>query len=272
MPGSDLTMSFQIRHSVQGYASRGIRILLSWYTVDALKGQCHEIFDFWFFSWISFPQASEYTTTAISNFFENSRRYLRLKVHHRCQRHWWQMEKIFKQKNFNNFVWAPLGSRVNIYIKFSLQVHFKVSAAWYCSHYLPPAANLPPVSLTPVANLPPVSTTQGELVAKFAGGVIDTGGNLPPVSLTPAANLPPVVHLDLRKSLRIFEKIRNDPNVIFSLQGLGGRWFMKKTWSKKSRDTVPLSITPAKSKAAGHIFFHRRNKYWKHTLVTTWND
>jgi hypothetical protein len=88
---------------------------------------------------------------------------------------------------------------------------------------LPPAANLPPVSLTPVANLPPVSTTQGELVAKFAGGVIDTGGNLPPVSLTPAANLPPVVHLDLRKSLRIFEKIRNDPNVIFSLQGLGGR-------------------------------------------------
>jgi hypothetical protein len=31
------------------------------------------------------------------------------------------------------------------------------------------------VSLTPVANLPTVSTTQGELVAKFATGVIDTG-------------------------------------------------------------------------------------------------
>jgi hypothetical protein len=53
-----------------------------------------------------------------------------------------------------------------------------------------------------VANLPPVSTTQGELVAKFAAGVVDTGGkfaagvvdtggNLPPVLLTP------VVHLDL---------------------------------------------------------------------------
>jgi hypothetical protein len=49
-----------------------------------------------------------------------------------------------------------------------------------------------------VANFPPVSTTQGELVAKFAAGVvdtggkfaagvIDTGGNLPPVSLIPAA-------------------------------------------------------------------------------------
>jgi hypothetical protein len=44
---------------------------------------------------------------------------------------------------------------------------------------------------------------------KFAAGVVDTDGNLPPVSLTP------VVNLDLRLSLRIFEKIRNDPNVIF---------------------------------------------------------
>jgi hypothetical protein len=45
--------------------------------------------------------------------------------------------------------------------------------------------NLPPVSLTPVANLPPVSTAQGELV-----------------------------HLNLRISPRIFEKIRNSPNGI----------------------------------------------------------
>ncbi len=113
-----------------------------------LKGQCHEIFDFWFFSLISFPQASEYTSTAFSNFFENSQRYSWLKVHHRCQRHRWQMEKIFRQKNFHNFVWAPLGSRVTIYKNFCLQVHFKVSAA---------GENFPPVSLIPVANLPPVS-------------------------------------------------------------------------------------------------------------------
>jgi hypothetical protein len=84
--------------------------------------------------------------------------------------------------------------------------------------------NLPPKSLTPVANLPPVSTTQGELVAKFAAGVVDTGGkfsagvvdtggNLPPVLLTP------VVHLDLRITPRIFEKLRNDPRVI--IRGLG---------------------------------------------------
>ncbi len=72
--------------------------------------------------------------------------------------------------------------------------------------------------------MPPVSTTQGELVAKFSAGVVDTGGifaasvvdtggNLPPVSLTP------VVHLDLRISPRIFEKIRNDPNVIIRAWG-----------------------------------------------------
>jgi hypothetical protein len=41
---------------------------------------------------------------------------------------------------------------------------------------LTPAANLPLVSLTPVAKLPPVSTTLVKLVAKFAAGVVDTGG------------------------------------------------------------------------------------------------
>jgi hypothetical protein len=81
-----------------------------------------------------------------------------------------------------------------------------------------------------------VSTTQGELVAKFAAGVdtggifaagvVDTGGNLPPVSLTPVENLAPVsltpvVNLDLRISPRIFEKIRNDPNVIIRALGEG---------------------------------------------------
>ncbi len=59
---------------------------------------------------------------------------------------------------------------------------------------------------------------------KFAASVVDTGGNLPPVSLTPVANFPPVsltpvVHLDLRISPRVFEKIRNDHIVI--IRGLG---------------------------------------------------
>ncbi len=39
------------------------------------------------------------------------------------------------------------------------------------------ASNFPSISLTPVANLPPVSTTIPAVpVAKFAAGVVDTGG------------------------------------------------------------------------------------------------
>jgi hypothetical protein len=96
-----------------------------------LKGQCHEILDFWFFSWISFPQAPEYTIKAVSNLF------------------------------------------------------------WHYSHYLPPVS------------------------------------------------LIPVVHLDLWISPRILEKIRKNPN---DFQELRGRWFMKKTWSNKARDTVPFNF------------------------------
>jgi hypothetical protein len=66
-----------------------------------------------------------------------------------------------------------------------------------------------------------VSTTQAELVAKFAAGVVDTGGKFAAGvvatsgnSLTPVENLPPVfltpvVHLDLQISPRIFEKIHS---------------------------------------------------------------
>ncbi len=80
--------------------------------------------------------------------------------------HRWQMEKIFNQKNFNYFVWTPLGRRVNICINFCLQVHFEVSAAWYCSHYLSP------VSLRQVAICPPRRWHQRQICHV----VIDIGG------------------------------------------------------------------------------------------------
>ncbi len=56
-----------------------------------------------------------------------------------------------------------------------------------------------------------------ELVAKFAAGVVDTGGKFTAGVVDTGGNLTPVVHLDLR----IFEKIQNDPNVIFRGLGLG---------------------------------------------------
>jgi hypothetical protein len=65
------------------------------------------------------------------------------------------MEKIFNHKDFNYFVWTILGSRVNIFtVKFTLRSHQP--------------------DIVPI--LPPVSTTLAKLVAKFAAGVVDTGG------------------------------------------------------------------------------------------------
>ncbi len=180
--GRDLrTASLKLQREERTSTDRAVESLL--------KGQCHEVFDFCFFSWISFPQAPEYTNRAVSNFFENSRRYSQLKVYHRCRWHRWQMAKIFKLKKFNYFVWTPLGSRVNININYCLQVQFKMTAAWYCNHYLPPVS------------------------------------------------LIPVVHLDLRISPRIFEKIRNVPNAIL--------WGWEETDSSKKPEAkyhVTLSL------------------------------
>jgi hypothetical protein len=119
------------------------------------------------------------------------------------------MKKSSIRKIFNNFVWSPLSSRGNIlYIKnFAFKFTFRClqpdivpidTGGKFAIGVVDTGGNLPPGSLTSPANLPPVSTTQGEQVAKFAAGVVDTG---------------------LRISPRMFEKIRNDPDVI--IRGLG---------------------------------------------------
>ncbi len=78
-------------------------------------------------------------------FVENLRKDSQLKVHLRCLDTRWEMEKICNQKSFHYFFWTPLGSRFIIWINFFLQVHFKLSAVWYCSHCLPPALLIPVV-------------------------------------------------------------------------------------------------------------------------------
>ncbi len=110
------------------------------------------------------------------------------------------MWQIFNQKSFNYFSCTSLGSRVNTWINFFLQIHLKVSTVWYFSHYFP------------------VSTTQSVLVAKSATGV----------------------HLELRKSPRIFEKCRNDPDVIFWGLGKDDSW---KKPEAKNLVTLSLSLT-----------------------------
>ncbi len=114
--------------------------------------QYHKIFSFRFFSWIIFSQAPENNFGVISNFFENSRRYLQVKVHRRwqiCHRYQRHRQKI-----------------------------------------------LPPVPL----------------------GLI------------------PEVHFELRISPRFSKK----SETALMLSGAWGNWLIYKTWSRKSRGTVPI--------------------------------
>ncbi len=60
-----------------------------------------------------------------------------------------------------------------------------------------------------MTNLPPVSTTLAELVAKFAAGVVDTGGKFATCVFDTGS-----AHLLANISANFFEKIRNDPSVI----------------------------------------------------------
>ncbi len=119
--------------------------------------------------------------------FSKIRGDILIKVHHRYQRHRWQ---IIGRTSVCRHLKVNLKAKIYIYVN---------------------------------------STTQrcpNKLIKIF---LIEDFFHLPPVSLTP------VVHLELRISPRIFEKSLIGPNGI--LRGF------KKTRSRKSRGTVPLSWT-----------------------------
>jgi hypothetical protein len=145
---------------------RGLSCREKYRITVVLKGQCHEIFDYWFFHESVSPK--HLSTVYHFGHFEFFRKFPEIFAAH-------GVPPVSLTPLAIRKIVIILGSRDNIYINFCLQVHFKVSAALCCSHYLPP-----------------VSTSQAELVAKFAAGVVDTGDNLQPVSLIPAAILPPV--------------------------------------------------------------------------------
>jgi hypothetical protein len=87
--------------------------------------------------------------------------------------------------------------------------------------------NYQSVSLTPEANFAGFIETGG----KFATGVVDIGGNLLPVSLIL------VVHLDFGIFSANFQKVWNDPYVIF--RGLGEH----DSWKKpEAKNPVTLSL------------------------------
>jgi hypothetical protein len=125
-----------------------------------LKGQCHEIFLLCFFSGISFPPAPEYSVETVSNFFENSQRYSRVKC-----------------TTGINDTGGKFATGIN-------NTGGKIAAG---------------INDTGGKFATGISDTGGKFATgvndtggKFATGVNDAGGKLPPVSTTPAVSLTPV--------------------------------------------------------------------------------
>ncbi len=170
------------------YKRNGQAVIHIWHTYSTfkrhLKGQCHEIFCFCFFSWIISAQPQSITLRPFQIFS---------KIHGDISK-----SRCITSFNTTSGKFAPgvndTGGKI---------------------------AKLPPVSTTPAANLPPVPTTPADNFDisfdsvvdnsgkfchqsesqrlpdsasrrvgfwKFAVGVNNTGGNLPPVSTTQAAN------------------------------------------------------------------------------------
>jgi hypothetical protein len=130
----------------------------------SLKGQCHEIFCFWFLFMNQFPPSSRVFHLDHFEFFQ-------------------KFSEIFASQGA-----PPVSS---------------TPAAKLPPVSTTPVANLPPVSAIPVANFSTIFAIVVDAGGKFAAGVNDTGGKfatgvndaggkLPPVSTTKAANLPPV--------------------------------------------------------------------------------
>jgi hypothetical protein len=128
-----------------------------------LKGQCHEIFCFWFFheSVSTQPQSIPFRPFRICSKIRGDI------CESRCT------------TGINN------------------------TGGKFAAKSMTPVANLPLVSATPVANFSTISasvvdtggqfpTSVNDTVGKFAAGVNYVGGKLPPVLTTPVANLPPV--------------------------------------------------------------------------------
>jgi hypothetical protein len=109
---------------------------------------------------ISFPLAPEYSIKTVSNFFKNSRRYSQVKMHHRYQRHQWQICHRYQRH------------RRQIFPPFSLAL-------------LIPVANLALVSTILAANFHrcqqcqwQISTGINDTGGKFASGVNHTMGTI----------------------------------------------------------------------------------------------
>jgi hypothetical protein len=90
------------------------------------------------------------------------------------------------------------------------------------------------------------------MVEKFATGVADTGGRFATGGAPWLAN----ISVNFQKNSK-----RSKWNAL----GLGGNWFMKKTRSKKSRDTVPLTLISTATASVFSLSKFRWKKYVVHS-------
>ncbi len=206
---------------------------------DTIKGTVSRDFLLLVFLWISFPPAPEYPIRTVSNFFENSRRYLRVKVHHRCQRHRWQ---ICHRCQWHR--WQIAAGINDTGGKFATVIndtggkfcHKFPLCCWHrwqiCHRYQQHRRQIMrtisgcrhlKVNLKAKIYIYVKSTTQrcpNKIIKIF---LLEDFFHLPPVSLTP------VVHLEPRISPRIFEKIRNGHNGILRCLGETDSWKNQKS-------------------------------------------
>ncbi len=202
-----------------------------------LKGTVSRDFLLLVFSWISFPQASDYTIRPFRIFSKirgdiRSSRFATGVIDTGKK-----MEKIFNQKNFNNFIWSPLGSRGNIYKIFAFKFTFR---------YLQP-------DIVPIIchwcqqhkgnwwqNLPRFRWYRWQICRRcrwyrrqFATGVIDTGGKFATGVVDTGGAL------DLRISPQLFEKFEM---ILRLSSGAWGKVIHEKNLKQKISCHCPFNI------------------------------
>ncbi len=188
-----------------------------------LKGQCHKIFWFRFFSWITLPQAPVKNIRIISNFLENSRRYSQVKVHHRCQRHRWQICHRYQRHRLQILPPVPLVLLTPVANCHRYQRHRRQIChrchwhRWQIMGTILGCRHLK-VNLKAKIYIYVSSTIQrwpNKINIIF---LVEDFFHLPPVSLTLVANL------ELRISPRIFKNIQNGLNGILWGRGETDSW------------------------------------------------
>jgi hypothetical protein len=123
-----------------------------------LKGTVRRDFRLQVFFMNQFPKPLSIQLELFQFFFKNSWRYSRLKVHHWCRWHQWQMEKIFNQDSliFLHLLVVELTNRSFFSFKFTLRCQqsdiVPIICHWYQQHQWYRRQNFPPVTLIPVVH------------------------------------------------------------------------------------------------------------------------